>query len=53
VGPEVRDDPLDQDHPLVAQLRGLADLHQRGALSDAEFAAAKARVLGGSPDRQP
>lgn len=53
VGPEVRDDPPDQDHPLVAQLRALADLHQRGALSDAEFAAAKARVLGGSPDRQP
>jgi hypothetical protein len=35
-------DPTD----LVEELRTLADLHQRGALSDAEFELAKARVLG-------
>lgn len=32
-------------HPLVAHLQSLADLHERGALTDAEFAAAKARLL--------
>jgi hypothetical protein len=31
---------------LVEELRTLADLHQRGALTDAEFELAKARVLG-------
>ncbi len=30
------------------ELAKLADLHQRGVLSDEEFAAAKARVLSGS-----
>jgi hypothetical protein len=30
----------------VARLRELAQLHEAGALSDAEFAAAKAKVLG-------
>lgn len=30
------------------ELSRLADLHQRGALSDEEFAQAKARVLGGA-----
>jgi hypothetical protein len=30
----------------VARLRDLAQLHESGALSDAEFAAAKAKVLG-------
>jgi len=30
----------------VARLRELAQLHDQGALSDAEFAAAKAKVLG-------
>jgi hypothetical protein len=35
-------DPAD----LVEELRTLADLHQSGALSDAEFQRAKARVLG-------
>jgi putative oligomerization/nucleic acid binding protein len=34
------DDPLDQ-------LERLAELHQRGALTDAEFAAAKAKLLNG------
>jgi outer membrane murein-binding lipoprotein Lpp len=34
--------------PSVAdQLQQLADLHQQGVLSDDEFAAAKAKVLGG------
>lgn len=36
-------------HPLVAHLTALADLHQRGALTDEEFAAAKARLLA-SPE---
>ena len=30
----------------VARLRDLTQLHDEGALSDAEFAAAKAKVLG-------
>ena len=30
----------------VGQLKELADLHQSGALSDEEFAAAKAKLLG-------
>lgn len=33
------------DHPLVVHLTALADLHERGALTDEEFAAAKARLL--------
>jgi hypothetical protein len=37
-----RVDPVE----LVEELRTLADLHQRGALTDAEFELAKARVLG-------
>lgn len=32
-------------HPLVVHLTALADLHERGALTDQEFAAAKARLL--------
>jgi hypothetical protein len=32
----------------VDLLEKLADLHDRGALSDAEFAAAKAKILGES-----
>lgn len=39
-------------HPLVAHLSALADLHGRGALTDDEFARAKARLLAdpeGSP----
>lgn len=35
-------------HPLVAQLSVLADLHERGALSDEEFAAAKQKLLSES-----
>jgi hypothetical protein len=33
----------------VEQLTDLAELHRSGALSDAEFQAAKARVLEGAP----
>jgi hypothetical protein len=32
----------------IARLEKLANLHERGALTDAEFAAEKARLLGGS-----
>ena len=32
---------------VTASLASLADLHARGALTDEEFASAKARVLGG------
>jgi hypothetical protein len=35
-----------EDH--VAQLAKLAELHEAGALSDEEFAAAKTRILGAS-----
>ena len=37
--------PAVPTHPLVVHLTALADLHERGALSDEEFAAAKARLL--------
>jgi membrane protease subunit (stomatin/prohibitin family) len=32
--------------PMFDQLNQLADLHQRGVLTDEEFAAAKAKLLG-------
>lgn len=32
-------------HPLVVHLTALADLHERGALTDEEFSAAKERLL--------
>ena len=32
--------------PMIDQLNQLATLHQQGVLSDAEFAAAKAKVFG-------
>jgi hypothetical protein len=35
------------DRDPIADLKELAQLHASGALSDAEFAAAKAKVLGG------
>ena len=31
---------------VIAQLKQLGDLHQAGILNDAEFAAAKAKILG-------
>ncbi|MFK5689213.1 SHOCT domain-containing protein [Ornithinimicrobium sp. LYQ92] len=36
-------------HPLVAQLSALADLHERGALDDDEFAAAKQKLIAEWP----
>ena len=38
----------DDEDDEIAQLERLAALHQRGALSDDEFAAAKAKLLGGA-----
>ena len=41
--------PQDQQPPaapMIDQLNQLADLHQKGVLTDDEFAAAKAKVLG-------
>jgi hypothetical protein len=35
---------------LIADLKDLGDMHESGSLSDAEFAAAKARLLA-APDR--
>jgi phage shock protein PspC (stress-responsive transcriptional regulator) len=35
---------------LSEELGRLGELHARGVLSDAEFARAKARVLGGAPE---
>ena len=35
------------------ELGKLGDLHQRGVLSDEEFARAKARLLGGQPSGRP
>ena len=32
--------------PMIDQLNQLADLHQKGVLTDDEFAAAKAKVFG-------
>jgi hypothetical protein len=37
----------------AAQLQTLADLHDRGKLTDAEFSAEKARVLGTAPAGPP
>lgn len=36
-----------QSSPMIDQLNQLAALHQQGVLTDDEFAAAKARLLGG------
>ena len=43
----VEDDVRSVDHPLVAQLERLAALRDRGALTEEEFVAAKARLLAG------
>jgi outer membrane protein OmpA-like peptidoglycan-associated protein len=34
------------DSSVIDQLGRLSDLHQQGALTDSEFAAAKAKILG-------
>jgi Short C-terminal domain len=38
--------PATDGRPVTEQLNQLASLHQQGALTDAEFAAAKAKLLG-------
>jgi len=38
--------PSQAPSPMVDQLNQLATLHQQGALSDSEFAAAKAKLIG-------
>ena len=38
--------PVSSQPPVPDQLSKLASLHQQGALTDAEFAAAKTRLLG-------
>ena len=38
--------PPPQQEDMTAKLQELADLHDSGALSDEEFAAAKAKILG-------
>jgi len=38
----------ERSQPLAEQLQSLADMRQRGLLTDAEFAAAKAKLLSGS-----
>ena len=38
---------LDLSKEATEQLNQLADLHKQGVLSDDEFAAAKAKLLGG------
>ena len=38
--------PVAAADPLIAQIQNLASLHAAGILSDEEFAAAKAKVLG-------
>ena len=47
-GEPVEDGEIVPSSNLVAELQSLAALHRSGALSDAEFSAAKARILGGS-----
>ena len=38
--------PADSSDPTVEKIKQLADLHASGALTDEEFAAAKAKALG-------
>jgi hypothetical protein len=47
VAPEQSYPPPPEDSTIAQQLLQLDDMHHRGALTDAEFAAAKQRVLGG------
>ncbi len=44
--PQAPPPPPAPGNDTVAQLSQLAELHSAGALSDAEFAAAKAKLLG-------
>jgi hypothetical protein len=45
--PEPPPAPAAAPSPMIDQLNQLATLHQQGILSDDEFAAAKAKLLGG------
>lgn len=45
--------PERADEDPVAQLKGLRDLHAAGALTDEEFAEAKARVIGSMSSDSP
>jgi membrane protease subunit (stomatin/prohibitin family) len=38
--------PPEAEHDSAAQLQNLAQLHSQGVLTDEEFAAAKAKILG-------
>ena len=38
--------PPPAEHDQASQLQNLAQLHQQGVLTDEEFAAAKAKILG-------
>jgi membrane protease subunit (stomatin/prohibitin family) len=38
--------PPEQEEDATAQLQNLAQLHNQGVLTDEEFAAAKAKILG-------
>jgi hypothetical protein len=44
--PEPPPAPAAASSPMIDQLNQLATLHQQGILSDEEFAAAKAKLLG-------
>ena len=44
--PEPPPAPAPASSPMIDQLNQLATLHQQGILSDDEFAAAKAKLLG-------
>jgi hypothetical protein len=44
--PPPRESPAPQSSPMMDQLSQLARMHDAGALTDEEFAAAKARLLG-------
>ena len=44
--PPVAAAPAPQEDDATAQLQNLAQLHSQGVLTDEEFAAAKAKILG-------
>ncbi len=44
--PQYQQPPAPQSSPMIDQLNQLADLHQKGVLTDDEFAAAKAKLFG-------
>jgi hypothetical protein len=44
--PQYQQPPPDPQDDATAQLQNLAQLHKQGVLTDEEFAAAKAKILG-------